>query len=434
VKSRAQSAAVAWTILLAVLAPAVARSAPAAATADPFVTRLKTRVAFLCSPQLAGRGNGTAAAEICADTLGGWFAAAGLAPVAGVRYQTFPLRGEEYAGRTMRNVLGAVPGAGRLAGRWLVVGAHYDHLGRSDTAPPPPAEPAAEDYYPGANDNASGVAVLMELAAAATDGMTLDPDASRRSLLFIAFGAEEIGLQGSTYWVEHPSVPLDSVDVMLNFDSIGRLADGGLYVGGVGSAPRLRDQVVRAAGDRFELHLSDAGWAGSDHVSFLAHGVPALFFFTGAYPEYNRPEDRPGTLDYAGLERIARLATRLIDALRSDPGTFPYQSVAPGAGATAAATAGGNRSTWFGSLPDFASEKPGYRIAGVFPGSPAARAGIAPGDRIVRFAGVEVRDLADFTRALRSCDPGEPVELELIRDGRRLRFTVVLGDRADREH
>jgi hypothetical protein len=292
------------------------------------------------------------------------------------------------------------------------------------------AAPSPGEYYPGANDNASGVSIVFELIRLAAGRETATRD--RRSVLFVNFAAEEVGLQGSGYLVSQPPVPLDSLDAMINIDTVGQLAADRLYVSGVGTTPTFAALVELANAGDLELSLAKGGWSGSDHMSFNTHEVPVLFIFGGAYPQYNRPADDWPTLDYPAMARVAGFADRLLDAVRGDPGGFPWVLVAE-KDLRSETDQGQNRATWLGTLPDFTTAISGYKLAGVFDGSPAARAGMQKGDVLVRFGNCEVEDLATFTRALRAFGPGDLVELVVEREGRLLNFTVVLGDRADRE-
>jgi len=413
-----------WLVLVLLLAPVL----PArAADGD-----LLARVRVLTAPALAGRGSGTPEGLAAAETLAAWFAAAGLQPAFdGSWLQEFPLAGEglageDLAGRVAHNVGGLLPGSGALADRYLVVGAHHDHLGRVDPAGAGAGPPAADAYYPGANDNASGVTVLVELARRAARG------GDRRAVLFVGFGAEEVGLQGSAWLVDHLPVERGAIDAMINLDTVGRLADGKLLVSGVGTSPRFADLVAAAAPGGPELSLAGGGWSGSDHMVFNTREIPVLFLFGGAYPQYNRPGDTADSLDPAALAAVAGFAGRLVDAVRRAPGDLPWVRVG-GKDLREDDDGTGNRQTWLGTLPDFTEDVTGYRLADVFDDSPAARAGLAKGDVIVEFGGRPVTDLATFTRALRENLPGDPVEIVALRGGRTLRFTVVLGDRADRK-
>lgn len=409
----------------------------------PDTTLLQARVQSLTQPSFAGRGNGTLAAAAAADSLADWMATCGLEP-AGTSgwFQDFPLTGPEYEGLTGRNVVGYLPGQGALQGRFVVIGAHYDHLGRLEKAgqsdpPDPPDPPERGAYYPGANDNASGVAVLLELArlrgvATAAGEPQSTGCESFRGCLFVSFAAEEIGLQGSAHFVKNLPVPRDSVDAMLNFDCVGQLTDDKLYVGGVGTAAAFSSLVATANEQGLKLALSQGGWSGSDHVSFNTIAVPVLFLFTGPYVQYNRPEDDWPTLTYPGLARVVSYSESLLTLVAEHPDPFPHITVAqadlrpPGGDAPP-------RKAWLGTIPDFTAEITGVMLAGVIEGSPAARAGLSKGDILVSFADRPVTDLAGLTRLLRTHDPGEQINLEILRQGQRLHYIVVLADRSERE-
>lgn len=416
--------------------------AGAAEPAPASMAALQERVAALTAPSLAGRAAGSAGGHAAADTLAAWFAASGLRPAFGGAFtQEFPLTGkgwtgDDLAGLTGRNVGGIIQGAGALAGRWLVVAAHLDHLGT--VAPPSPAGgiPGPADYYPGANDNASGVAVTHETARHLRAG---EDTRSRRSVLVLNTDGEESGLQGAAWFVTHPCVALDSVDVMVNLDTVGHLSDGRLVVSGLGTADPLEAAVnAAAAASGVPVNPSRGGWSGSDHMVFNTREVPVLFLFGGAYPEYNRPADAAAALDYAAMARITAFTGALVDHLRSASGDFTWRMVGGGGlgnqseGGTTPTEAPGNRQTWLGTMPDFTEGQAGYRLAAVFEGSPAAAVGLQKGDVLVRFGDYDVTDLATFTTALRAYGPGDLVELGILREGRDMRFTVALGDRAQR--
>ena len=402
--------------------------------AQPAAGVMRQRVEILAAPELAGRGAGTPEADAAVETLAAWMREAGLQPGFGQDwFQDFPLKGKGWNGQDLtgsrgRNLVGVLPGRGGLAGRYIVVGAHYDHLGRL-AGVEPTAVPEPGQYYPGANDNASGQAVLFDLVARLAAG---ERPADCRSILFICFAAEEVGLQGSGYLVAHPPVPLDLVDAMINFDTVGQMTDNRLYVSGVGTAVEFPNLVAAANTDGLDLSLARGGWSGSDHMSFNTREVPVLFLFGGPYMQYNTPQDTWDTLNYDGLAAIAAYAGRLVEALRVSREPFAWVMVAEKK-LEVSEDSGQNRDTWLGTLPDFTEEIRGYKLAGVFDGSPAAKAGLVKGDVLILMAGQEVTDLPTFTRALRSNGPGDLVEITVLRDGKPLNFTVVLGDRKDRK-
>jgi len=423
---------IAVPVLLAVLTWSGTRAAEPAADVEQLLSRVRT----LTASALAGRGSGTPELAAAADTLAAWLAAAGLEPAFGKSwFQEFDLKGEGWAGNDLtgrqdRNVAGVLPGQGELASRFVVVGAHFDHLGRVTPAVGVAAPPGPEDYYPGANDNASGVSIVCELI-----GMMQKrhgDDQPRRSVLVVFFGGEEVGLQGSGYFVSHAPVDLNLVDAMVNLDTVGQITDNRLYVSGVGTTAAFADLVTAANTDGLQLSLGQGGWSGSDHMSFNTREVPVLFVFGGPYLQYNRPADTWDTLTPQGLVRVTAYSDRLLDLIRKVPDDLVWVMVAQkklreGENGEA------NRDTWFGSLPDFTEEIQGYKLAGVFDDSPAARSGLQKGDVLIRMAGQEIVDLVGFTRILRSHAPGDLVEVEILRAGNPLRFTVVLGNRSERK-
>ena len=419
---------------LAVLASGGLSSDP-----KPSLEAMEARVMILTDMELAGRGSGTPEVEAAADTLARWMQEAGLQPAfEGSWFQGFPLSGEGWAGddltgKTGRNVAGILPGVGDLGDRDLIIGAHYDHLGRVTPAGPDAPPPAPGEYYPGANDNASGVAVLFELLRLAGSSETepgLDDEACR-SILFVNFGGEEVGLKGSGFMASHLPVPLESVDLMINLDTVGQLTDDRLYVSGVGTAALLPELVAAANTDPIELSLAQGGWSGSDHMSFNTKEVPVLFIFAGPYQEYNTPADLGPTLNYEGMVLIASYLDRLVNRARRETAEFNWVMVAQ-KDLSSGKDEDQDRNTWFGSLPDFTEEIQGYKLAGVFDDSPAAKAGLQKGDVLVKLAGRDVVDLPSFTKALRANAPGDLVEVTVLREGKTMNFTIVLGDRSDR--
>jgi aminopeptidase YwaD len=312
---------------------------------------------------------------------------------------------------TTANVVGLLPGTDAVLGREaVVVGAHYDHLGRG--SPMSLAPERGDAIHPGADDNASGTAALLGLAEAMTRN-----GAGRRTVIFVAFSGEELGLLGSTHYAGQPAVPLDRTVAMVNLDSVGRLRDGRLHVMGVDTGQGLRALVEQAAqGLSAPLALRGDGVGPSDHTAFLNRQRPVLFFFTGPHADYHRPSDTWDKIDADGLRTVTTLAYRVVRALadRDEQPQFvrtPGGPPRPGAGAT-------GYGPYLGVVPDFGeSPQPGVRLGGVRPGSPAERAGLQSGDVIVRFAGVTIRTLDDLVFALRGRRAGEAVEVTYVRDG-----------------
>lgn len=321
---------------------------------------------------------------------------------------------------TTANVIAIVPGTDpRLRDETVVVGAHYDHLGRGGEGSLAPDQVGV--VHPGADDNASGSAAVMGLARAFADAGGLP-----RTLVFVAFVGEEMGLLGSAHYVQHPVRPLDRTVLMVNLDMIGRLRDGKLYVGGVDSGTGLRAIVDDAArGLGLTLELRGDPYAPSDHTSFYAAGRPVLFLFTGAHGDYHRPSDTWDKLNPRGLETVTTFASKIIMAVGSAP--IPPTYVKLEAPATSIR---GGYGPFFGVIPEFgANASGGVKINGVRPGSPAEKAGVRGGDVIVKFAGVTVKTLEDLTFALRSHRAGDRIDVVVVRDGAEQRFEATLEER-----
>ena len=322
----------------------------------------------------------------------------------------------EPADRRADNVIGILPGRDpALAGESVVIGAHYDHLGR-----------VGGDVYHGADDNASGTAVVLGLARAfaAAGG-------APRSLVFVLFSGEEMGLIGSGHYVRHPMLPLERAAAMVNFDMVGRLRDGRVTVSGVESGDALRALATAAAASEPLLAVTyrESPFAPSDQARFYAAGVPVLFFTTGRHPDYHKPTDTADRLDTAGMARIAAVGLRTVAALASAPRPV-YAKVAPPAGGRAreapgARPAGG---AFLGVTGDREGGE-GVLIGGIVPGSGAERGGLRPGDVVLRIDDSGVGGFEDLVAALGRRRPGETARVVYFRDGEIFTAPITLGER-----
>jgi Tol biopolymer transport system component len=314
-----------------------------------------------------------------------------------------------------RNVLGMVPGR---SGKYVVIGAHYDHLGYGESGA---MGRAGEEHaiHNGADDNASGVAAVLELAAALANG----GDKLEHGVIFAFWSGEEIGLIGSSHFAEHPPVPLSNVIAYINFDMVGRLRENKLMVQGLGSSGewrRLLEKLNVAAG--FNLVLQDDPYLPTDVTAFYPRSVPVLSLFTGSHDDYHRPTDDPPKLDYAGLERITLFSKRLIDELATAKLIPSYVKIER---STAPAGSRENLRAYLGTIPDYATEVAGVKLSGVRGGSPAEKAGLKGGDVIVEFAGQKIKNIYDYTYALDAVKIGQPVEVVVQREGKAVRIAVT---------
>lgn len=354
---------------------------------------------------------------------------AGAAPVATLAAEV--LRPTAIA----RNVLGLAPGTGNDL---IVLGAHFDHLGWGGDGS---LAPGVRAIHNGADDNASGTAVLIEVAEE-WGSSSVGTIPREVGVLFAAWSAEEMGLLGSSHWVRQPTVELARVRAKLNLDMVGRIANGAITVGAVETAAAFRPALATTqdfmdgAGVPLQLKLAEGplpGGGGSDHMPFHQAGIPALFFFSGLHGDYHKPGDDADKLDYEGMRSVSFAVSVLIGQLQAaDRATLAY--VPP------AAPAGGERDMrrpgiWFGSIPDYAAapEGGGMQIAGTSPGSPAEKAGLLPGDVIKQLDATTIRDIYDFMDALAGYRIGQTVQVTVLRAGQSLTIPLTFFERPTAE-
>ncbi len=311
-----------------------------------------------------------------------------------------------------RNVLGFLPG--RPGAETVVLGAHYDHLGYGGVNS---AAPGETTVHHGADDNASGTAMLVEVAR-----LLAKQGPFPRNLLFVAFSGEERGLLGSAHYTANPLVPLGETAAMVNLDMVGRLEGDAIVVHGTGTGTGLDPLVDRLVGKHgFTAAKEPGGFGPSDHSSFYAKKIPVLHLFTGSHSDYHRPTDTADKINYDGMLRITRLVADLVGELATAPDRPAYIEVA----SKMFARGGGDR-PYFGSIPDFGKPGKGYAITGVTKESPAARGGLQGGDVIVRLGASAVTGLEDFDSALRKHKGGDTVPVVVLRDGAEVALEVVL--------
>jgi hypothetical protein len=340
------------------------------------------------------------------------------------------------------NVIGILPGNDpKLKNEAIVIGAHYDHLGMGGEGSG--SLSASTGIHHGADDNASGVAALIELAR------MLSLQKLRRTVVFIAFSGEEEGLIGSNYYVNHPIVPLANTVAMINMDMIGRMKGNALIVGGVGTAQEWRsmiDRVNSLAGmtvslnrnapvtmstsgnpaisldpnKQFALTLNEDGYGPSDHSSFYGKQLPVLFFFTGSHNDYHKPSDTAEKINYEGEASIISFVDRIVRDLDQND-KRPTYAVAK---SESQGRSGGFR-VYLGTIPNYAESNDGLRLDGVREDSPASKAGLKAGDRIVKMGGHEVKNVYDYTYALGEMKAGQEYEVEIVRGNERLTLRIT---------
>jgi hypothetical protein len=330
--------------------------------------------------------------------------------------------------RPVRNVIGTLKGSDpSLQSEVIVVGAHYDHLGRSSRFSM--SQNSAGQIHHGADDNASGTAAVIEMAKAAVEAR----NEFRRSVVFMTFAGEEHGLLGSSHYVNHTSVPLDKMIAMINLDMVGR-AGGRIMVDGLANSPSIEADLTAAESSsslKLKALRGGPGAGASDDATFLLRKIPSINFFSGFHSDYHRPSDTWEKIDAAGGAAVADLALALARQLanRAERPQFveTVQQQDPHSSGNVGAVSG--YGPYFGSVPDFANEGQGVKFAEVRTGSPAAKAGLRGGDVMIAFGGMPIKTLYDFTFALREKKPGDRVEVIVLRNGKEVKASVELTTR-----
>jgi hypothetical protein len=324
--------------------------------------------------------------------------------------------------KTVHNVVAYLPGE---TDEYVILGAHYDHLGMGGQYS---LAPGVTAIHPGADDNASGTAGVIELAR-----WYAKQPKQKRGILFLNFAGEEMGLLGSAWYVAHPELPLDRAVAMINMDMIGRIRNGKVFVGGAATGTGMR-VLLESVVPKYPLKIDFSEGpesSSSDHTSFITGQVPSLFFFSGLHSDYHKPSDTADKIDAPDAAELLAMVSEVADDLRGDPGRPQFVKVAPnphGQGGVSG-SAGGGYGPWFGSIPDFGEGVKGVKFADITAGSPAAKAGFKAGDVMVEFDGKKIDNLYDFTYALRAKAAGDSVRVKVVRDGKTIEEMVLLTKR-----
>ena len=326
------------------------------------------------------------------------------------------------------NVVGMIQGSdSQLASECVVIGAHYDHLGLG--GPESLAANPEGQIHHGADDNASGTAGLLELARV----LASERKQLRRSVVFVAFSGEELGLLGSAAYAKDPVVPLASTVAMLNMDMIGRLRNDSLFVGGIGTSPVWKSLLEKLnasdsgngrSSDHFQFSFGQEGLGPSDHQAFYVRDVPVLFFFTGSHEDYHKPSDTADKINSDGARRVAQLVREVVKSIANEPEKIAFTKVK----AESRPTGRGFR-VYLGTVPNYSDQSDGMKLDAVRPGSPAEQAGLRAGDLILKLGKTPIKNVYDYTYALGELSPGEEVDVVIRRDGREMTLKVTPGKR-----
>lgn len=381
---------------------------------------IKEDVSYLASDALEGRQTGSNGEQKAAEYIAKRFENIGLAPKGTNNYfQTFSFRPKtdphqevNYTVKdgdstiTGTNVIGFI---NNKAEHTIIIGAHYDHLGLGAEGSLHRGEKAIHN---GADDNASGVAVLLNLAKKLSDKNT------NNNYLIMAFSGEEMGLLGSNYFVKNPTIDTKKVNYMINMDMVGRLkADSSLAVYGVGTSPILK-QTVKSNNSKFKLVQKESGVGPSDHTSFYNSNIPVLHFFTGQHEDYHKPSDDVEKLNYEGMQTISNYIFEIITDLDNN-GKLPFRATKNESDAVPRFEVG------LGVTPDYLFNGKGMRIDGTREDTPAANAGIQKGDIVVKMGDNAVIDMMSYMKALSSFKKGDTTSVTVKREEKLIELEVT---------
>lgn len=384
-----------------------------------YENKIKEDVAYLASDELEGRQTGTEGERKAAEYIANRFEEMGIKSIGTNGYyqdfsftpKTDPHQEIEYTVKngdssvTGRNVLGYIDNG---AERTIVIGAHYDHLGYGGDGSLHRGEAAIHN---GADDNASGVSVMLDLAGKLKETNTSN------NYLFMAFSGEEMGLLGSNYFVKNATIDAESINYMLNMDMVGRLkADSTLAVYGTGTSPYFK-QAVTANNKGFKIIENESGVGPSDHTSFYLSDIPVLHFFTGQHEDYHKPADDADKLNYDGMNIISDYIFDIVTDL-DDNGELAFRKTKDESNDTPRFKVG------MGVIPDYLYDGEGMRIDGVSEEKPAQKAGLQKGDIVIKLGDSTITDMMSYMRALSVFEKGDATKVTVKRNGEEIEADI----------
>jgi aminopeptidase YwaD len=395
------------------------------------VEELGDHIKYLASDQLKGRETGSVGDSLAAEYIRSQLASCDFVPLSGDGFQRFiftAAKGVDTLGEIIRetgktrNVVMMLPGEDdSLKNEFVIIGAHFDHLGMGGTGSSS-MRPDSAGVHHGADDNASGVGMMMEIA----EKFALSKGSHPRTIICVAFTGEEKGLLGSKYFTDNPGIDLSKVNAMINLDMLGRLQESNiLQVNGVGTSADLKD-LVNSLNDSSSIKLafSEAGFGPSDHASFYIKNIPVLFFTTGAHSDYHTPSDTYDRINYMGMEKVSSLIFDVAHLLVSSPEKLIFKEAGPKEAQGGPMRRNG---VTLGIMPDFnGNEKTGLRADIVTPGKPAASGGMKNGDIITAINGETISNVYDYMSKLGKLKTGQKITVEILRDGNKMTLLIQL--------
>lgn len=370
--------------------------------------KIRAHITFLASDELEGRGTGTAGEQKANAYIEKQFQALKLQPKGASGFdQPFEFkRGTHGTGEagTAENIIGYLDNG---AEKTIIIGAHYDHLGLGHDNNSLDANPKGK-IHNGADDNASGVAGVLELARY----FATNKKKEASNFLFICFSGEELGLYGSKYFTEHPTIDLATANYMLNMDMIGRLETGkGLSVSGSGTSPVWEPLLKSLSTAELPIKTDSSGTGPSDHTSFYLKDIPVLHFFTGSHSDYHKPTDDVEKINVAGEVAVLTVMVKLIEALDTQPKLQFLKTKSKAMGSARAFK------VTMGVMPSYTANEAGLLVDGVTEGKPAQKAGIEAGDLIIQMGDILIKDISNYMDALGKFEKGQTIPVKVKRKG-----------------
>jgi hypothetical protein len=392
-------------------------SAAAAYAQKIDVDKVKTHIKTLAGDEYEGRGTGSAGEKKANDYIESQFKKIKLLPKGENGYdQSFPFKGGVHgtgAEGTATNIAGYIDNG---AENTIIIGAHYDHLGLGNDGSSLDPNPQNK-IHNGADDNASGTAGVIELARYFQDNGRKE----KYNLLFLCFSGEELGLYGSKYFTEHPTIDLSKVNYMINLDMVGRLSPDtkALSVSGSGTSPVWEPLLQKLSSNNVKIKTDSSGTGPSDHTSFYLKNIPVLHFFTGSHSDYHKPTDDFDKINSEGEAEVLKVIVKLIEELDASPKL---------AFLTTKSKAMSSRSSFkvtMGIMPSYTADEAGLKIDGVSEGKPAQKAGLLAGDVIIQMGDVVVKDIQNYMDALGKYEKGQTIPVKFKRKGEEMSVNVT---------
>ncbi len=385
---------------------------------EPQPGKVLAHISFLSSDELQGRGTGTEGERMAAKYIESQFKKLKLKPYGDNKTyrQTFDFKGGLHgtgeAGKAS-NLVGYLDNG---ASTTIIIGAHYDHLGTGTQGSSLDANPAGK-IHNGADDNASGVGGLLELARYFKTNKVKE----KNNFLFICFSGEELGLYGSDYFVEHPTIDLAIVNYMINLDMVGRLdpKNGGLSVSGTGTSPGWEPLLKKLSTTEVPISTDSSGTGPSDHTKFYLKKMPVLHFFTGSHSDYHKPTDDAEKINAEGEVAVLNVIIKVVEAMDTQP-KLAYLT-------TKSKSMGSARSfkVTMGVMPSYSSKVAGLKVDGVSEGKPAQKAGILTGDVIIQIGELTIKDMDSYMDALGKFEKGQTVPVKVLRADKEMTVNVT---------